>query len=82
MTRLSYGPISIALAQKGGEPDKQAIGRSRGGLSTKIHSTVDAMGSPTGFHLTPGQEHDLQGADVLLEDTPGQTIIADKGYDA
>ncbi|WP_334472667.1 IS5 family transposase [Arsenophonus sp. PmNCSU2021_1] len=62
--------------------DKQAIGRSRGGLSTKIHVTVDALGNPTGFHLTPGQAHDLEGADVLLEDTQGQTIIADKGYDA
>jgi transposase len=51
-------------------------------LSTKIHTTVDALGNPTGFHLTPGQSHDLQGADVLLKDTPGQTIIADKAYDA
>jgi transposase len=32
--------------------------------------------------LTPGQAHDLQGADVLLKDTPAQTIIADRAYDA
>lgn len=51
-------------------------------MSTKIHATVDALGNPTRFHLTPGQSHDLQGADVLLKDTPGQTIIADKAYDA
>ena len=51
-------------------------------MSTKIHATVDALGNPTGFHLTPGQSHDLQGADVLLKDTLGQTVIADKGYDA
>ncbi|MBC7238162.1 MAG: IS5 family transposase [Chloroflexi bacterium] len=62
--------------------DKQALGRGRGGLSTKIHATVDALGNPTGFHLTPGQAHDLQGADVLLKDTPAQTVIADKAYDA
>ena len=30
----------------------QAIGRSRGGLSTKIHATVDALGNPTGIVLT------------------------------
>jgi hypothetical protein len=42
----------------------QAIGRSRGGLSTKIHATVDALGNPTGFDLTPRQAHDLQGADM------------------
>jgi transposase len=51
-------------------------------LSTKIHATVDALGNPTSFHLTPGQSHDLQGADILLKDTPGQTVIADKAYDA
>ena len=40
---------------KRGDPEKQALGRSRGGLSTKIHTTVDALGNPTGFVLTPGQ---------------------------
>ncbi|WP_416340579.1 IS5 family transposase [Rivihabitans pingtungensis] len=67
---------------KRGDPDKQALGRSRGGLSTKIHATVDALGNPTGFLLTPGQAHDLQGADALLKDTPAQAVIADKAYDA
>ena len=67
---------------KRGEPHQQAIGRSRGGLSTKIHATLDALGNPTGFHLTPGQAHDLDGADVLLKDTRGQTVIANKAYDA
>jgi transposase len=43
---------------------------------------VDALGNPTGFHLTPGQSHDLEGADVLLKETPGQIVIADKAYDA
>lgn len=42
------------------------IGRSRGGLSTKVHATADALGSPTGFHLTPGQACDLDRADILL----------------
>lgn len=65
-----------------GAPEKQAIGRSRGGLSTKIHATVDALGNPTGFHLTPGQAHDLEGADVLLKDTATAAILADKAYDA
>jgi transposase len=51
-------------------------------LSTKLHATVDALGNPTGFHLTPGQAHDLDGADVLLKDTPAQAVIADKAYDA
>jgi len=51
-------------------------------LSTKIHATVDALGNPTGFHLTPGQACDLDGADVLLEALNADTLLADKGYDA
>jgi transposase len=51
-------------------------------LTTKIHATVDALGNPTGFHLTPGQAHDLEGADVLLKDTEADMVIADKAYDA
>ena len=37
-------------------------------MSTKINSTCDALKNPTGFYLTAGQCHDLQGADVLLEE--------------
>lgn len=43
---------------------------------------MDALGNPTGFHLTPGQAHDLDGADVLLADTPAASVIADRAYDA
>jgi len=68
-----------AGAKKDGE---QAIGRSRGGLSTKITATVDALGNPIGFHLAPGQASDLEGADALLVDTQADTVIADKAYDA
>src|SRR5829696_2663532 len=65
--------------QKAG-PD-QAIGRSKGGLTTKIHALVDALGHPTGFHLTRGQEHDLAGADALLPALEAETLIADKAFD-
>ena len=51
-------------------------------MSTKIHATVDALGNPTGFFLTPGQACDLDGSDVLLADVPADTVIADKAYDA
>ncbi len=40
------------------------------------------MGNPTGFYLTPGNNCDLDGADVLLEDLEADTLLADKGYDA
>ena len=51
-------------------------------MSTKIHATVDALGNPTGFLLTPGQACDLDGSDVLLAEMPADTVIADKAYDA
>jgi len=58
--------------------DDQAIGRSRGGLSTKIHALVDALGNPLAFFLTPGQAHDLSGADALLPQMAADLLIADK----
>ena len=60
----------------------QAIGRSRGGQSTKIHTLVDALGNPIGFHLTGGEAHDLVGADELLPDMEADRLIADKAFDA
>src|SRR3954452_10616200 len=66
----------------GRNPSDQAIGRSRGGLSTKIHARVDALGNPTGFVLSPGQAHDLEGADALLPGLAADALIADKAFDA
>jgi transposase len=51
-------------------------------LTTKIHARCDALGNPTGFHLTPGQAHDLEGADVLRPGVTADTLIADKAFDA
>jgi len=71
-----------AGAKKNPEND-QAIGRSKGGLTTKIHTTCDALGNPTGFHLTAGQDHDLDGADALMDKlTVADAALADKAYDA
>lgn len=60
----------------------QDIGKSRGGLSTKIHATCDALGNPTGFYLTPGQTHELEGFDKLVPNIHSDSLIADKAYDA
>ena len=62
--------------------EDQAIGRSKGGLSTKIHALVDALGNPLAFFLTPGQAHDLEGADALLPQMQADTLLADKAFDA
>ena len=75
-------PISTARGPKKKAGEDQAIGRSRGGLSTKIHATADALGNPTGFFLTGGEAHDLVGADHLLPQIQADTLIADKAFDA
>ena len=43
---------------------------------------VDALGNPLRFLLTPGQAHDLFGADALLPQMAAEVLIADKAYDA
>ncbi|HEX8828268.1 MAG TPA: IS5 family transposase [Xanthobacteraceae bacterium] len=60
----------------------QAIGRSRGGLTTKIHALVDALGNPVEVMLSPGQDHDLTCAEPLIEAVHPDALIADKAFDA
>jgi transposase len=60
----------------------QAIGKSKGGLSTKIHAVTDALGNPSDFVLTPGEAHDLAGADYLLPKLQSKMLLADRAYDA
>lgn len=69
-----------AGARKG---EDAAIGRSRGGLTTKIHMLADAHGNPASFEITEGQVHDMKRALALLEKcAPGTVLIDDKGYDS
>lgn len=59
------------------------MGRSRGGLTTKIHALVDGRGLPVGLHLSEGQASDCREAEPLLEAVPeGSTFLADKAYDS
>ena len=61
----------------------QAIGRSRGGRTTKIHALIDLAGRPLAFRLSGGNIADITVAAPLLRDTaPSTWLIGDKGYDA
>jgi transposase len=68
--------------KKSGGQEAQALGRSRGGFSTKIHIAVDALGHPLRFILTAGQRHDSPQAAPLIEGFEPQALVADKGYDS
>ena len=59
------------------------MGRSRGGLTTKIHALTDAHGLPLEFVLTPGQAGDCPVAEHLLGWLrPNTIVLADKASDA
>jgi transposase len=59
------------------------MGRSRGGLTTKIHALVDANGLPVALKLTEGQAHDGVSASDMLETlSEGHILLADRAYDS
>jgi transposase len=59
------------------------MGRSRGGLTTRLHALVDARGLPIRLKLTEGQAHDGRSAtDMLSAIGRGQMLLADRAYDS
>jgi transposase len=59
------------------------MGRSRGGLTTKIRALVDACGLPIALKLTEGQAHDGRSAEDILAALPRKCVLlADRGYDS
>ncbi|WP_081750757.1 transposase [Paenibacillus maysiensis] len=61
----------------------QAIGRSRGGITTKIHAIVDGLGNPLRNELTGGHHHDCVTGHEMLQTMglQGMNVIADREYD-
>src|SRR6188472_290160 len=82
---------TLRAADPGGEPLDHALGRSRGGVSTKIHQLVDGKGRPLVIALTAGQAGDSPMLKVLLADlavsrsagrprTRPEALLGDKAY--
>jgi len=90
--RLLFDPRASAWwqCQKGGAhaaagdiSHARCMGRSRGGLTTKIHALVDANGLPVALKLSEGQAHDGRSArDMLVRIGRGQILLADRAYDS
>lgn len=59
----------------------QALGRSRGGFSTKIHLIADAHGNPVDFLVSPGQTHESRHAIGLLMGVEAGCVLGDRAYD-
>ncbi len=60
----------------------QAIGKSRGGLTTKILALTDDLGNLVHFVLLPGQRYDTIGVALLIKGAEFGGLIADKAFDA
>jgi len=62
-------------------PDAHALGRSKGGLTTKIHGLTDALGLPLRLIATGGHCSEMTQAAALLAGFKADHVLADKGYD-
>jgi len=76
----------IKVHQHGSNPrggqSLHAIGRTKGGLNSKLHAVVDGKGRPLALVLTAGQVHELRAAPEVLGDLRSVIIIADKACDS
>ena len=72
---------ACASGYKKDSQETQALGRSKGGFTTKIHACVDALGNPLRFILTPGQSSEIKQASKLIEGIRGRNVLGDKAYD-
>jgi len=81
--RLDHGPRPCLGSGRKRGIHRRALGRSRGGFTSKIHCLGDARGRPIAFDLTPGEAADCKAYDTLIdlpEHAPA-ALLADKAYD-
>jgi transposase len=74
----------LRVDKKGGSVDLDDVfcaGKSRGGLTTKIHACVNEQGLPVHLEFTPGQRNDIVVAEELVTGKP-EEVVADKAYDS
>ena len=71
----------MQLVKRGDVP--RLIGRTKGGMNSKLHAVCDNQGRPVCMLLTEGQQNDHKGAATLLSALPAATqMLGDKGYDS
>ena len=64
LIRLALKSMKVLMVGK--KTENKAVGRTRGGLNTKIHAIVDALGNPAAFLLSPGNDNDSSHAIELM----------------
>ncbi|PKP70551.1 MAG: IS5/IS1182 family transposase [Alphaproteobacteria bacterium HGW-Alphaproteobacteria-5] len=80
-THLKAHRTSASLFKRGAVPRR--IGRTKGGLNSKLHAVCDGLGRPIILLLTEGQMSDHKGAVLLFSSLPrAKVLLGDKGYDS
>ena len=84
---ISVDSVTLPVHQQASRTanyQNEFIGRTAGGLTTKIHFMVDSLGNPLWFRISPGEEHDVKNAVEFLEHLPQDSLcfLGDKGYDS
>ena len=81
--RQHHGPRARLGGRRKRGAHQRALGRSRGGFTSKVHCLGDAKGRPIAFHLTPGEAADCKTYDTLIDlpEQPPEALLADKAYD-
>ncbi|MDP6259705.1 MAG: IS5 family transposase [Rhodospirillales bacterium] len=80
-THLKAHRTAASLLKKGMFPRR--IGRTKGGLNSKLHAVCDGMGRPVILLLSEGQMSDYKGARLIVDALPSaKHLLADRGYDA
>ena len=82
--RCDHHPGTSLCGRRKRGAERNALGRSRGGFSTKINARTNAEGLPIGVVMTPGQAHDVTAFPALMQeiDCDPEQMRGDKGYDS
>jgi len=74
---------SLRRRRKGGT-HRQGLGRSKGGLTTKIHLRTNGDGLPIAAEVSGGEASDYTGYAPVIDagGPPPKVLLADRGYDA
>ncbi len=82
-TRLTSRPTGQLPACRPKRGGGRLIGRTKGGMNTKLHAVTDTVGRPIRFFMTAGQASDYTGARALVSSLPSADwLLGDRGYDA
>ena len=73
---------SCASGYEKGQNEREGLGRSAGGFTTKIHACVDALGNALRFIITGGNRNEVTQAADLIDGFDGSDVLADKAYDS